>query len=59
MAAHEERAEVAGLLPQRHELVDWKKRKSPIWRQIAFYAALALIPVVVFSLLIYVMMRHK
>jgi hypothetical protein len=40
--------------PQRRELVDWQKRKPPIWRQMAFYAALALIPLVVFSLLVYI-----
>ena len=45
--------------PQRSELVDWKKRPSPpVWRQMAFYAALALIPVVVFGLVIFVT-RHK
>jgi len=44
--------------PQRHELADWKKRKSPIWRRMAFYMALALIPLVLFSLVIYVT-RHK
>jgi serine/threonine protein kinase len=45
-------------IQERTELVDWKKRKSPIARQVAFYAALALIPVVIFSLLIYVA-RHS
>ncbi len=43
--------------PPRNELADWKKRKSPLWRQIAFYAALALIPIVVFSLLLYAVRR--
>ena len=41
----------------RSELVDWRKRRSPIARQVAFYIMLALIPVVVFGLLIYVA-RH-
>ncbi len=44
--------------PQRTELDDWKKRKSPVWGQVAFYTALALIPVVVFSLILY-LSRHK
>jgi len=45
--------------PQRSELVDWKKRPSPpVWRQMAFYVALALIPAVVFGLVIFVT-RHK
>jgi len=44
-------------IQDRDEMVNWKKRKSPIARQVAFYAALALIPVVIFSLLIYVA-RH-
>ena len=39
--------------PERKELVDWKKRKPPLARKMAFYAALALIPVVIFSLVIY------
>jgi len=44
-------------IQDRDEMVNWKKRKSPIARQVAFYAMLALIPVVIFSLLIYVA-RH-
>src|SRR5271165_1068397 len=39
---------------ERTELVDWKKRKSPLGRQVAFYIILVLIPVVVFGLLLYV-----
>jgi eukaryotic-like serine/threonine-protein kinase len=42
--------------PERSELVDGKKPKSPIARQRIFYAALALIPVVIF-LLFYVARR--
>jgi serine/threonine-protein kinase len=41
----------------RPELVDWRKRRSPIARQVLFYILLALIPVVVFGLLIFVA-RH-
>jgi eukaryotic-like serine/threonine-protein kinase len=41
----------------RAELLDWKKRRSPVARQVAFYVMLVLIPIVVFGLLIYVA-RH-
>jgi len=37
----------------RPELRDWKKRRTPWLRKIAFYIAMALIPVVVFGLLLY------
>ena len=43
--------------PKRNELVDWKKPKSAIGRQILFYVGLVLIPVVILSLLVYVT-RH-
>ena len=39
---------------ERAELVEWKKRKSAWPRKLAFYAMLAMIPVVVFGLLIWV-----
>lgn len=42
---------------ERPELRDWKKRRSPRWRQFLFYLALVLIPVVIFSLLLWVA-RH-
>jgi serine/threonine-protein kinase len=42
----------------RAELREWKKRRTPILRQILFYVAMALIPVVVFGLLILVA-RHS
>ncbi len=42
---------------ERTELTDWKKRKSPVARQVVFYIAMALIPVVIFSLLFFVA-RH-
>jgi serine/threonine-protein kinase len=38
----------------RDELKNWKKRRSPWYRQALFYAMVALIPVVVFALLFYV-----
>lgn len=42
----------------RAELKEWKKRRTPLARQILFYVAMALIPVVVFGLLIFVA-RHS
>ena len=42
----------------RVELRDWKKRRTPWLRRILFYAAMALIPIVIFGLLILVA-RHK
>jgi serine/threonine protein kinase len=41
----------------RPELREWKHRRSPLYRRILFYAMLALIPVFVFGLLLYVA-RH-
>ena len=41
----------------RAELKDWKKRKTPWLRRILFYVAMALIPVVIFTLLLFVA-RH-
>jgi serine/threonine protein kinase len=38
----------------RPELRDWKRRRSPLARRILFYIMLALIPVVIFTLLLYV-----
>ena len=42
----------------RPELRDWKVRKTPLQKQILFYVLLALIPVVIFGLLLYVA-RHS
>ena len=39
---------------ERPELHNWKRRRSPWGRRIALYVALALIPVVIFALLLYV-----
>ena len=39
---------------ERAELVDWKERRSPLVRQVAFYVLMVLIPIVVFGLLLYV-----
>jgi ABC-type phosphate transport system auxiliary subunit len=41
----------------RPELTNWKKRRSPWMRRIAMYIALALIPVIIFGVLLYVA-RH-
>jgi serine/threonine protein kinase len=38
----------------RPELRNWKERRSPLLRRILFYIMLALIPIVVFGLLLYV-----
>lgn len=43
---------------QRPELHNWKDRRTPWGRKILFYVALALIPVVIFGLLLYVA-RHS
>ena len=42
---------------ERAEMHNWKARRSPWPRKIAFYVAMALIPVVVFHLLLWVA-RH-
>ena len=41
----------------RDELRNWKERRSPLIRRVLFYVMLAMIPVVVFGLLLYVA-RH-
>jgi eukaryotic-like serine/threonine-protein kinase len=41
----------------RAELHDWKRRKKPLSRQILFYVAMALIPVVIFGLLLLIAKR--
>jgi serine/threonine protein kinase len=38
----------------RAELRDWKVRRTPLARQILFYVAMALIPVVIFGLLLFI-----
>ena len=45
---HPEKVGVA----EREELKNWKQRKSPVMRQVLFYVMLALIPVVVFGLML-------
>jgi eukaryotic-like serine/threonine-protein kinase len=39
---------------ERPELVEWRKRRRPWLRQILFYTMIALIPVAIFGLLLYV-----
>jgi serine/threonine-protein kinase len=39
---------------ERPELHNWKDRRTPWGRKILFYVALALLPVVIFALLLYV-----
>jgi hypothetical protein len=51
---HQEKVGVA----ERPELHNWKDRRTPRSRQILFYVGLALIPVVIFALLLYVA-RHS
>ncbi len=42
---------------ERPELRDWKRRRTSLPRTIAFYAMLAMIPVVIFGLLLYLARR--
>jgi serine/threonine-protein kinase len=42
---------------ERPELTNWKRRRSPWGRRIALYVALALIPIIIFGVLLYVA-RH-
>ena len=42
---------------ERAELHDWKRRRTPWARRVLFYAMLALIPIVIFTLLLYVAKR--
>ncbi|MGA2040267.1 MAG: serine/threonine-protein kinase [Bryobacteraceae bacterium] len=39
---------------ERPELTEWRKRRRPWLRQVLFYTAMALIPVAIFGLLLYV-----
>jgi eukaryotic-like serine/threonine-protein kinase len=51
---HPEKVGVA----DRLEMSQWKQRRSPIWRRVLFYIALALIPVIVFGLMLFIA-RHS
>jgi serine/threonine-protein kinase len=48
--AHQDQVGVA----ERLELKNWRERRSPVYRQVLFYLMLALIPVVIFGILLYV-----
>src|ERR1700675_2761039 len=55
-SAHEfamdlEHPEKVGVVAERPELRDWKRKRSPVSRQILFYVMLALIPIVIFGFL--------
>ena len=41
-------------IAERPELTDWKKKRAPWLRKVLFYAMLALIPVMIFGLLLWV-----
>ncbi|PYT96001.1 MAG: hypothetical protein DMG38_25355 [Acidobacteria bacterium] len=43
---------------ERAELRDWRRRRSPWTRRILFYIMLALIPIVIFGLLLFVARSH-
>jgi hypothetical protein len=42
----------------RDELRNWRQKRSPVMRRVLFYVMLALIPVVVFGLMLFVA-HHK
>ena len=46
--------EQVGVSEDREELTNWKVRKQPRARQVLYYVALALIPVVIFAILLWV-----
>jgi len=52
--AHDLRHQDEVGVADRAELRDWKERRSPLIRRILFYVMLALIPIVIFSLLLYI-----
>jgi serine/threonine-protein kinase len=56
--AHDlEHPEQVGVADDREELTNWRVRKQPRTRQILFYLGLAMIPVVIFAILLWVA-RH-
>jgi serine/threonine-protein kinase len=46
------------VVPDRAELRDWKRRRTPWLKQILFYIGMALIPVFVFGFLLLIARRH-
>ena len=49
--------EQVGVAEDREELSNWKARKQPGTRQVLFYVAMALVPIVIFGILLWVA-RH-
>jgi serine/threonine-protein kinase len=45
-------------VPDRAELRDWKRRRTPWLKQVLFYLGMALIPVFVFGFLFFIARRH-
>jgi serine/threonine protein kinase len=41
-------------IAERNELTNWKVRKQPRTRQVLFYVAMALIPIIIFAILLWV-----
>jgi serine/threonine-protein kinase len=39
---------------ERTEMRDWQKRRTPLLNQVLFYAGMALIPIVIFGVLLFV-----
>jgi serine/threonine-protein kinase len=54
MAWDLEHQDQVGIAADRPELTSWKVRRSPLLRRILFYVLIALIPIVVFGLLLFV-----
>jgi serine/threonine-protein kinase len=52
-----EHLDQVGVAADRAELHDWKQHRSPWGKRILFYLMLALIPIVIFTLLLYVAKR--
>ena len=47
---HPDRVGVA----ERDELVNWKVRKQPMTRRVLFYIGMALVPIIIFGILLWV-----
>jgi serine/threonine-protein kinase len=58
MLADLQHQEQVGVASDRLELHEWKVRKAPWHKKVLFYAALALVPIVIFGLLLFVA-RHS
>jgi serine/threonine-protein kinase len=49
-----EHQDLVGVSEDRRELHTWQHRRSPLYKKVLFYVLLAMIPVAVFALLLYV-----